>query len=259
MSTVNDMPAGLPAGPGTRRGLGSVHKVLQVLEALAERPQPVGVSELARALRAPRASVHQRLVTLLDAGWVVQDPDTKYRLSVHLAVIGEAALEHAQLGSLIQGSMEALAARTREAASLAVIDGSEAVIVQRVESSETLRADLRVGTRMPLHCSASGLVLLAFVSDEERAQCERAGVPMPSATVLDIVRSDGAAVVMDEFRKGISAAAAPIFGPLGRVEAALSLAAPTTRFDAGQALADVRAAANEVNAALGRTERATGR
>jgi DNA-binding IclR family transcriptional regulator len=209
----------------------STLRCLEVLDALTERTEPVSVSELARRLEGRRGTVHQQLQTLVHAGWVRQTPDAKYYLSLRAVHVGKAALVQAGLAERLLPSLQELADRTGEAAALAVLDGSEALIIQRVESPHLVRADIRVGTRMPLSTSAAGLVLLAHAGPDRLSRLGEAGVAIPSPTALAEIRRRGYAVQRDEYQPGLSSVAVPV--TLGRDEEllTLSMAAPSDRFD----------------------------
>jgi DNA-binding IclR family transcriptional regulator len=114
--------------------------------------------------------------------------------------------------------------------------------VQRIESLEILRADIRPGTRMPLHASASGKALLANMSDLDIDQLLPES-PLPASTrvthchrngllaEIRLIRERGYAKQTEEFVEGISAVATPVFDAGGRALAALSIAGPSSRFD----------------------------
>jgi DNA-binding IclR family transcriptional regulator len=116
------------------------------------------------------------------------------------------------------------------------------LFVQRVESPEVLRADIRPGARMPLHASASGKALLATMTDEEfERHLPEPDLPASARLTLRerdallaemyLIRAQGYARQIDEFVDGIAAVAAPIFDACDRPMAALSIAGPVGRFD----------------------------
>jgi IclR family acetate operon transcriptional repressor len=138
--------------------------------------------------------------------------------------------------------MEELARRSNESVSLGVLNAGSVLFVQRVESPEILRADIRLGTRMPLHASASGKALLAAMTDAEIARLlpetmlpasARRTVRERDALLADLrlVRERGYAKQEDEFIDGIAALATPVRDASGRALAALSIAGPIARFD----------------------------
>jgi DNA-binding IclR family transcriptional regulator len=232
------------------RVLGSALKCLGLLDVLSEAADSAGVAELARATDTGRGTVHQQLSTLVHAGWVEKSENGRYRLTLKAARIGHRAIEQASLGQRIRPALELLAQRTSEAVSLAVLDETEALIIQRVESDRVLRADLGVGSRMPLSTSASGRVLLAHASPAQWAALASRNVELPTDDVLNAVRELGYSVSVNEFREGIFALAAPVFDAVGHLLGALSTAGPSSRLDLESALPPLLATAREINALL---------
>jgi IclR family acetate operon transcriptional repressor len=138
--------------------------------------------------------------------------------------------------------MEELARRCNESVSLGVLNAGSVLIVQRIESPEILRADIRPGTRMPLHASASGKALLATMADAEVDQLlPESSLPASARMThrhrdglfaeIRLIREQGYAKQTEEYVEGISAVAAPVFAAGGRALAALSIAGPSSRFD----------------------------
>ncbi|WP_341720639.1 IclR family transcriptional regulator [Micromonospora sp. FIMYZ51] len=222
-------PAALVRPP--RRLLQSTLRCLDVLDALAATDKPVAISDLARRLNVRRGTLHQQLRTLVYAGWARQTPDARYYLSLRAVHIGKVALEQAGLADRLLPLLEELAFRTGEAPAIAVLDVDNVLIVQRVESQQLVRADIKVGTRMPLVGSAAGMVLLAYASPDKLAQLAERGVRIPPADVLAEIRDRGFAVQRDGFTSGLSAAAVPINMGDDEELLTLSMAAPTERFD----------------------------
>lgn len=218
--------------PGRRsRSLSSVRRCLALIDALAEHPAAAGPAELARATGSSRSVVHQQLQTLVEAGWVERVGESGvYRLALRTAHLVDAALEQASFGSRAAPLLMQLAQKSGEAVSLAVLERGSALIVQRVESRYILRADLSVGTRMPLANTASGEVLLAFGHASRLACIEEQHCELPSAEILEHVRSRGIAVHRETAFPDISAIAAPVRDRTGFAVAALSVAGPPTRF-----------------------------
>ena len=176
-------------GATTPRLLGSAMKCLALLDALASEAGPAGVSELARRTNTARGTTYQRLQTLVAAGWVEAVGEGKYRLTLRALIVGNAVLEQADLGSRILPTLTALAARTGETSSLAVLDHDSAMIIQRVASDRALKADIKTGTRMPLDTSASGRVLDRLLRGGRR----RGGAPLRRDDAVARDRRGGAA------------------------------------------------------------------
>jgi DNA-binding IclR family transcriptional regulator len=225
-------------------------KTFSVLDVIASSPVPMRLADVARSVGEARGAVHKRLVTLVEAGWVEQGEDGLYRLTLRTIAHGVMAMEQASLGARLGSALDELVAATGETASIAVLDGSEAVIVRRVETQELLRADLRVGTRLALDRTASGRVLLAYASDETIAKLAATGVRLPMTAVLSQVRQDGVAASDVQDPPTVSAVAAPIFDPAGACLCALTSSGPHVRFDVERCAEAVRHIASRVSAQL---------
>jgi DNA-binding IclR family transcriptional regulator len=224
------------------RALSTVRNATRVLAVLAEAG-PLRLTPLSAELGLGKSTVHLLLQTLLLDDLVAYDALSRtYRVGLRVFEIGATAVEQSGFGARFTGAMEELARRSNESVSLGVLNAGSVLFVQRVESPEILRADVRLGTRMPLHASASGKALLAAMPDDVILRL----LPDPSLpgsarhTVrerdallaeLRLVRERGYARQLDEFIDGIGALAAPVRDAGGRVLAALSIAGPTTRFD----------------------------
>jgi DNA-binding IclR family transcriptional regulator len=228
---------------GGVKPLTSALKVLALLDHLAARRRAVRPAELAAELGEGRATAYQRLQTLVAAGWVEAQPDGRYRLTLRAARVARVAAEQAGLGDRAMQVLEALVAETRETASLAVLEGREPCIVQRVEPQGILRADLRVGAALSLSGSASGRVLVAHAPESVLLRLRLDGADMPEEAVLEQARRDGYAVSSGQSIEGIRAAAVPVMDPDGRCVAALSLVGPVTRFDVAAVIEPLRRAA----------------
>jgi IclR family acetate operon transcriptional repressor len=252
-----------------RRQVKSVANALRLLIELAadaEDRADVGVTELARRLGLGASTVHVLLSTLVDFGFVDARPGGRYRLGLRAFEVGVSVREYVRLCEPLGPSLEQLAVRSEEAASLAVRRGLDALIVARCESSHVLRAEIRVGTPMPLHASASGKCLLAGMPDEQVALLYangglgHGGTPHAVKTIEQLtaqlrkVRADGHAINRDEFMDEITAIAAPVRDRSGAVAAAVSLAGPTSRFDAGKWLPAVLSTAAAMTSIVGRSE-----
>lgn len=212
------------------RPLSTVLKTLAVLDVLAASSRPMKLPEIATAMNLSRPTAYQRLHTLIEAGMVEQDEDTRYRLSMHACRLASAALEQADLGTRVQPVLEALVAKVDETASLAVLDRGLPCIVARVDSESLLRAEQKIGTTLSLEGSASGRVLTAFADEATLARLRASGEELAAGGILEAARRDGYALSSGYTQSGIIAIAAPIFDHHDRCTATLSLVLPQTRF-----------------------------
>jgi DNA-binding IclR family transcriptional regulator len=212
------------------RPLSTVIKTLAVLEVFADSPRGMRLPEIAAAMKLSRPTAYQRLLTLIEAGWIEQDEEMRYRLSMHACRFAAAALEQADLGTRAMPVLEALVLQVKETASLAVLDRGLPCIVARVDSESLLRAEQKIGTTMSLEGSASGRVLTAFADEATLGRLRMSGEEFASEEILAAARADGYALSSGYTHSGVIAIAAPIFDLSGKCFATLSLVMPEMRF-----------------------------
>ena len=140
--------------------------------------------------------------------------------------------------------MEKLSATHGETVNLGIKDGSQVVYLDKCESTHLLRAELAVGTRIPMHCTALGKAILAFRPENERkAFCGTGGlkaytdrtITSPKALALELagIRQQGFAVDDEEHFLG-RARGGPAGGLPGFAHYALRIAAPESRLSPGR-------------------------
>jgi IclR family KDG regulon transcriptional repressor len=213
------------------RPLSTVLKTMAVLDVLALSPRGMKLPEVAGAMKLSRPTTYQRLLTLIEAGWVEQDQEMRYRLSMHACRIAAAAMEQANMGTRVQPVLEMLVHRVKETASLAVLDRGLPCIISRVDSQSVLRAEQKIGTTMSLGGSASGRVLTAFADELTLGQLMESGEALASTEILVATRNDGYAISSGYTDSGVTAIAAPIFDIYGKCSSTISLVVPLIRFD----------------------------
>ncbi|MGE3371471.1 MAG: IclR family transcriptional regulator [Rhizobiaceae bacterium] len=214
----------------TVRALSTVQKALEVLNLIGQSREPVRSIDLAKALGESPATVHQRLVTLESSGWIERTEGGRYRLAFKFVGFADSALEQADFGERVQDILQSISAESSEAASLSVLDGTEIVIVRRVESRGPLRADLRVGTRLPVGSSASGKAFLAFGSAKQIEGFRERVTPLEPEE-LQQIRNDGYATIILHGVRRVAAVAAPVFNAAGSCIATVTVSGPEQGFD----------------------------
>jgi len=234
--------------PSGVRPLSSVLKTLALLDVLGKSDRALRLMEAASAVRGSRATTYQKLLTLVEAGWVEQTADGAYRLSLYAARMGEAALRQANLGERATAVMEELVAQVGETASLAVVSGIQAQLVRRVEAEVVVRAQVQVGTLLSLDQSASGRVLTAFATPGHRELLLKKGATLASDSLLREVRRRGYAVSTGRDVPGVRSVAVPVSDADGACVSALSIVAPVTRFDEAKYVNPLLRAAEKLSA-----------
>ena len=224
------------------RRIGSVTHSLRLLGGMADRQRAMGISELARMVGLSKGTVHALMTTLRDDEFVEQTDSGRYRLGLGAFYVGAAAVPGVPADGRLTPALWSLAQECGEATSLAIAHHRDAVIVQRIESQSVLRAELRVGTRMPLHSSASGKCLLASMPpalveglypDEDLPAVTGHTLRSRASLLQELaeVRRTGYATNLQEHSDGVVGIAARVEGRDGKAPLALSIAGLAHRFD----------------------------
>jgi IclR family pca regulon transcriptional regulator len=217
----------------------SLAKGFRVLEAFTpDRPEPV-LAELARAAGLDNATTFRLLNTLVQLGYVERIAGTrKFRLTLKCLDLGFNAIARAELRALARPLLRGLVGTAIEAASLGVPDWPDIVYVERVQAGLVrLGIEVRIGSRVPVHSTAVGQAVLAFLPpDIQQAVLQAAPRPKLTphtitelAALLDrlaAVRAQGFALSDQENVSGLRVLAAPVLDADGVPIAALSAAAP---------------------------------
>ena len=203
-------------------GLSTVRNAARLLKVFRSREADLGVSELARRLGLGKSTVHRLLTTLAAEGLIEQNPRTGgYRLGIVMFELGEAVRVHMDLHAAAAPVLGELRAQTGESSQVGVLDGHEVVYVDRLESTHSLRLFTETGRRVPVHCTSSGKVLLAYLPEARRHAVLRAAPltaltphtitdPERLAAELARVRRRGWAEAINEREIGVASIAAPV-------------------------------------------------
>lgn len=220
-------------------GTQTISRALKVLGILRQSPNDLGVTELARTLSLNTSTTHRILRALVAAGYVVQSDQTeRYQLGREAYLLGRAAERSLGFDS-VAPVLERLSDESSESSNLVVRDGDHGLVVLRVESKHPLRFIQPVGTRIPLHCTSSGKVFLAFAPDiaaevaglGELRQLTPITITSGRALMHDLeeTRARGYAINRGERLEGVRGVAAPAFDAHGTVTAAVAVQGPDVR------------------------------
>jgi DNA-binding IclR family transcriptional regulator len=222
------------------KSAGTLRNGLAVLSLLAESPHPMGLSEVGREMSLSKATTYRLLLVLDDLGYVTQDPETrKYRLGLHILSIARGLLNSMELRVAALPYMRELYERLGETVNLAVLEGHEIVLLERISSRFMLNSDLPPGSHLPTFCTAIGKVMLAQLPEatarDVLGAADRVKYTERTVTKIDdimrelrTVRTRGAAFNDQEYSIGVRSAAAPVFDARGLV-ASVDVTVPTVR------------------------------
>ncbi|MBN2357112.1 IclR family transcriptional regulator [candidate division KSB1 bacterium] len=241
---------------GSKYHVPNLVRALQIVELLAEYPDGLNTSEIAEMLHYPKNSVFRITMTLLDHGYLLRENSAKkYRLSRKLLIIGYASLTEHNLIEKASPIMRELRDLTRETVPLGVLHGEEGVIIEQISGTHAFRFMYEPGKRFPLHASAPGKAILAFlpVKECEAILLKLAFAKFTERTIIDKdifrdvliqTRRQGYAIDLAEGNDGVHCVAAPIMDQTGYPIAAIWVTGPSNRlrvedFDrTGQAVAE---------------------
>jgi len=221
----------------------SINKALDVLEFLSANDGEIGIVEISKQLNMGLSTVHRILATLKSRNYIIQNPKTaKYRLGIKLFELGCEVQSTKNLIKMVRPYLRELSRITNETANLAILEDKEVIYLDTIESSETLRTEIRQGTRTPAHCTALGKCLLAFLTDSDFEQLYRRDEQITSLTPQSIsswselkrelnkVKEQGYALDLEEYKIGIHCVGVPIFNGKREAIAAISITGPASRF-----------------------------
>ena len=252
-----------PKGP---RGTAALAKTLDLLDRVAMAEAPPTFAELVAATGLPRGTLHRLLAALVEHRLVdAASDDRRYVPGVHLLELARRSWERSDLRGAAAQAITELNRRTGETVHLAVLDDDAVVYIDKVESDHPLRLHSAIGKRGPVHCTAVGKVMAAYLDDaKQRALVGRLDLVRHTASTLisrtalvralTEIRARGLAFDREEHAIGIHCVAAPVFDFRGRCAGGISITAPTARVDGRQLVAFGRLlveAANQVTLGLG--------
>ena len=237
-----------------------------LLERVASAEGPLALQDLAADAGLPKPTVYRMLAMLESAGLVTREPDGR-RIAAGPRLM-RFALD-VQLSAAVRAPRHAILKRLAdelgETVNLTMLDGSEVVYLDRVETEWPLRMTLQPGSHVPLHCTASGKLLLALLPAARRRRIV-AELPLSrytdqtitDARALDAelatIRREGRATDNEEYLAGLVCVAVPVSAHDGRTVACVAVHAPVARMTLDRAIEHVPAlqrAADALGATFG--------
>ena len=248
--------------------IGVTAKIFSLLEYFIKegaKQQAISFQEISSALPFARTTVHRILYSLEKLGYVEKaDAKAHYRLGSKFFELTEPAVHFRRLQSLAKAVMIDLLVRYSETVNLGVLDDGQVAYVEVLQSPSALRIAANPGDRNPVHSTALGKVILAFLPEGEVESSleEHPLIKMTPKTItqkahliehLAAVREQGVAFDLGENVEGVVCVAAPIFDQRGRIVAGVSVSGPTSRMESKLSgiRDDVRSAGLKISRMLG--------
>lgn len=244
VKNAHQMPKTKQADKNYIAVMGKIFTVLEYVIDKGAHQEPVAFADLAKDLPFSRTTIHRILYSFEKLGYVEKAEGTShYRLAAKFFELTGVAVHFRQLQSVAKEVMQNLMTRHGETVNLGVLDLGQVAYLEVLQSPSALRIAGFAGQRTPLHSTALGKVLLAFLPEPEinAILSEQSLIKKTSRTItrkghllehLASVREQGVAFDLEENLSGVTCIAAPIFDQAHRAIAAFSISGPTARMNA---------------------------
>lgn len=221
----------------------SIDRALQVLELFNLEKFEWGVTEISTALNMYKSSVHNVLTTLVQRGFLMKDSETdKYRLSIKFFELGSVVIKNMDLRKIAHPYIERLSKKFNETVHLGVLDNGRVISIEQEKSSKSLNARIEIGKGAPLHCTAVGKAIMAYLPESEISLIiEEKGLEKFTENTITTkgglksefkrIREQGYAVDNMEHEEGVRCIASPIWDYSGSVIASISVSGPAFRIN----------------------------
>lgn len=241
----------------------ALEKGLDILEYLAAQGVPATQAQIARALGRGPNELFRMLVVLERRGYVRRDAVSgAYALTLRLYELSHSHSPYEELLRVAQRPMQTLTETILESCHLSVLQRGALVVLAQEESPSPLRLSVEVGSRFPFIHTASGRLLAAYLTQDERAALldddqEWNALPHERQQTLTahfgIIRERGYEEAWSETNQGIQDYAVLVGAPDGTVKAALAVAALTRPREVprGDVLVSLHACARQIEDAAG--------
>jgi DNA-binding IclR family transcriptional regulator len=221
--------------------VGVIGKVLRILELLDQSPEGLQLRHVAEKTGINKSTAHRFLSHLEAEGYLFREATGTYMIGPKLARLGKGTSLHTRLCSICRPALVGLWKATGETINLAVLDGTDVLYLDVLETTHTFRLVSEVGMRRPFHCTSLGKVMLAHIEEGEKKEELLASIkftPMTPRTItslaafkkeLNHIRKQGFSLDDGEVVSGVHCFGAPIIGAGGEVVGAISISCPIVR------------------------------
>lgn len=227
--------------PGSRDFVASLARGLEVLTCFDRETRSMTIAEASARIDISRAAARRLLLTLEALGYVTSD-GKRFSLAPKVLDICQSYLASMSVTEAMQPILERASRTVDETCCLAIRDGDEIVFIARHVSGRFQHLNIQLGTRLPIHATAIGRVILGELSNDDLARFldDLSPEPVTTKTLTDkkALRSaireagtNGYAVVDGELQLGSMSIAVPVFDRHGKIFGGVNFGGNTERFD----------------------------
>lgn len=221
----------------------SIDRALTIIECLGDGKK--SLLDITKMVNLNKSTVHRLLHTLIFKGYVLQDElNGHYALTPKILHLGQQIIDDMDIIRLAKPYLNALNELTGEVVHLVMIEGQNAIYIDKIEAKNTIRMYSYVGKSIPLYSSAVGKAFLALSDEKTRLRywdtlldnMERfTEYTLTDETALledfDLIRENGYAIDREENELGVICVAAPIFNHRKDIQYAISVSTPKFRLN----------------------------
>lgn len=222
-------------GKMSEKSVQVIDRALDILELLSAEKEGLGVTEIGNRLGLHKSTVHRILASMAERGYIEKNQiNGNYKIGFKLVELSSIYLSHVELKTEARPYLWELASRLNMTTHLAILDGIDAIYIEKVDIASSIRLYSQIGRRIPVYCSALGKSLLSGLTDKDLTIVLSKCVlkKYTANTIVDLdelikqikrVRLQGWSIDDEEHDEGIRCVASPIFDYRGKVIAALSI------------------------------------
>lgn len=216
-------------------------RAILVLERIASMDSSPTLDEITRMSGLPKPTVYRILQLLVRNGLVEREVhERRYTVGARTAAFAIAVQGHAPRRTERRAILARLVDAIGETCNFTMLDGNEVVYLERVETAANVRLHMRAGSRVPLHCTASGKLLLSGLAPAQVRRLLGSG-PLrryTTRTIVDVdalqreidkLRTTGIGTDTSEYLEGSVCLAVPVLDPRERMCATLAVHGPAPR------------------------------
>ncbi len=224
----------------------NVERAFKMLELLSKEPLGLRFADVCTHLSLAKSSAFVLLESLEALGYIEKNADGRYRATLRLFQLGSKVLSHLDIRATALPFMVALRDKSGFPVHLAMLDGSDVVYLEKVEGTGFVRFDTYIGKRAPVHLTAVGKAIAAFLPEQQVDEIiaarglgggteKSASTPADFKSALQTVRKLGFSLDDEEEVLGVRCIGAPVRDNAGKVIASISIIAmhrelPAARF-----------------------------
>jgi IclR family KDG regulon transcriptional repressor len=217
----------------------SLERALKLLEMIGRTPGGLNNKEISRQLHIATSSSSYILSRLERDGYVSRDESGRYKIGLKVLALASGVLRELGFHHVAGPVLHRLTEATRLSSYMGVLEHNHLLVVEKVESTEFVKAEVEIGTELPTHSTAMGKMLVAHLPPSQLLELVE-GLDMQPRTAhtivskqelrrrLQIIKKQGFATSEEEEFVGARSVAAPILDERGAVKAAIAVAGNTT-------------------------------